>query len=176
MGINFCYKYNTFRLSSTKELVIHKTRTLSKAALFGGANFDLFPLNDTSSSQRDFHDSVRSISFDSLRMEGFHGGSVASGFSYLPGTRKEVDAISKFLVDAKKTADLYTGDNAKESAFKRLSGTNIGIIHVATHGFYYTAKGTCQLFCHQGNRLHFRRRQTIDPKRSYSCWSEQYSS
>ena len=144
MGINFCYKYNTFRLSSTKELVIHKTRTLSKAALFGGANFDLFPLNDTSSSQRDFHDSVRSISFDSLRMEGFHGGSVASGFSYLPGTRKEVDAISKFLVDAKKTADLYTGDNAKESAFKRLSGTNIGIIHVATHGFYYTAKGTCQ--------------------------------
>ena len=144
MGINFCYKYNTFRLSSTKELVIHKTRTLSKAALFGGANFDMLPSNDTSNSQQEFHDSVRSISFDSLRLEGLRDGSVASGFSYLPGTREEVDAISKLLVDAKISADLYTGDNAKESAFKRLSGTNIGIIHVATHGFYYTAKGTSQ--------------------------------
>ncbi len=146
MGINFCNKYNTFRLSSTKELVIHRVRTLRKAALFGGANFDLLPSNDTLSFQQESHDSIRTVSFDSLQLDGLRGGSVASGFSYLPGTKKEVDTISKLLVDSNIAADLYTGDNAKESAFKRLSGTNIGIIHVATHGFYYTKKGSDQYF------------------------------
>ena len=144
MGINFCYKYNTFRLSSTKELVTHRVRTLRKAALFGGANYDLLPTNDTSSVQQESNESLRTVSFDSLHLDGLRGGSVASGFPYLPGTRKEVEAISKQLVDANIAVDLYAGDNAKESAFKFLSGTNIGIIHVATHGFYYTKKGSIQ--------------------------------
>ena len=144
MGINFCYKYNTFRLSSTKELVTHRVRTLRKAALFGGANYDLLPTNDTSSVQQESNDSLRTVSFDSLHLDGLRGGSVASGFPYLPGTQKEVEAISKQLVDANIAVDLYAGDNAKESAFKLLSGTNIGIIHVATHGFYYTKKGSIQ--------------------------------
>ena len=142
MGINFCYKYNTFRVSSTKELVLRRNSSYDKAALFGGVDYDLSPLMDTMDSQYGGVDSVRSVSFDSLRFDGLRDGSVTKGFSYLPGTLKEVDSITKMLVDSSVVLISYTGEKARELAFKNLSGTDVGVIHLATHGFYYSDRGS----------------------------------
>ncbi len=142
MGINFCYKYNTFRVSSTKELVLRRNGSYDKAAFFGGVDYDLSPIKDTVASQHEGIDSVRSVSFDSLRFDGLRDGSVSKGFSYLPGTLKEVDSISKMLMDSRVVSISYTGEDAKESAFKNLSSTDVGVIHVATHGFYYSDRGS----------------------------------
>lgn len=144
MGINFCHNYNTFRLSSTKELVLRKIRSSHNAALFGGVDYDLSPNNDTLNEKLGTEEKMRFVNFDSLQFSGLRDGTVSSGFSYLPGTRNEVDEISKILTNSNTIADVYMGGNAAESSFKNLSSSDVSTIHIATHGFYFTTKGSKQ--------------------------------
>jgi CHAT domain-containing protein len=57
-------------------------------------------------------------------------------WSYLPATHIEVSNIYDLANNHDINANLYTGTEATESTFKKLSGNSNGIIHVATHGFY----------------------------------------
>jgi CHAT domain-containing protein/Tfp pilus assembly protein PilF len=53
-----------------------------------------------------------------------------AGFGSLPGTAGEARALKKIL----SGATVFTGDNASESAVKKVKGPRI--LHVATHGFF----------------------------------------
>lgn len=57
-----------------------------------------------------------------------------SGFSMLPGTEREVNAISSYAQAAGKKVTVLTGDAASEVNVKKIA--NPGMIHFATHGAF----------------------------------------
>lgn len=63
-----------------------------------------------------------------------------NGFDYLDGTLKEVTEIDSILKNAQYISLKRIRDDATEENFRNLSGHSPEIIHVATHGFYYSAE------------------------------------
>ncbi|MBP5367933.1 MAG: CHAT domain-containing protein [Bacteroidales bacterium] len=110
-GNIFSEKFAAYRLSSTRELVInHPANNNLKAATFGGIQYD----NSTDSSK--IRDGVA---------------------SYLVGTRVESEAIAKLLLSAQYNVTALSDTLATEASFKQLSGSDLKILHIATHGFYF---------------------------------------
>ena len=58
--------------------------------------------------------------------------------NYLPGTKKEVESIDKMLKDNHLSVQLFTMTSANEESFKAISGKHQNILHIATHGFYWS--------------------------------------
>lgn len=53
-------------------------------------------------------------------------------------TLAEVENISAMLKEKGATPILLTGNQANEASFKSLSGKKFGVLHIATHGFYWS--------------------------------------
>lgn len=137
--ISFCATRNVYRLSSTKELAVNKSRKFTKEALFGGINYDtkVSTLANQSPKYEPQSETERGITLDSLDLRGT---STKGGFSFLEGTMEEIGDISMILLDSDVPADMYAGDDGSETAFKNLSGSDIDALHIATHGFYYSSQ------------------------------------
>ncbi len=124
--------YRMIRLSSTREIAMdHTPSTSSSAALFGGIYYDV-DVNELTAQSETYHHSgiraTRSIVDESLR----------SGVRYLPGTKREVEEIQAILHPQHIVTELFSTSVANEEAFKALNGEKRNIIHVATHGFYWS--------------------------------------
>lgn len=119
-GKDLCERYKLIRVSSTRQ-ILNKTQD------------SLYNKNDVL-----FGDIVytpgQSIGLNRRRV------STRSGFEFLDGTLKEVTEIDSILKDVKYTSLRYLRDDATEENFRNLSGHSPAIIHVATHGFYYSAE------------------------------------
>ena len=126
-------KFNLVRLSSTREIVLNKSNdTHTTASLYGGIHYDMTGEELLAESEQYFSSSLlasRGIENDTLDR-----GSV----NYLPGTKKEVESIDKMLKDNHLSVQLFTATNANEESFKALSGKHQNILHIATHGFYWS--------------------------------------
>lgn len=127
--------YNMHRLSSTRELVKEKKEVkYSKAALYGGLNYDmtdseLLAENQTySKNASEEYFISRGLLEDSIR-----------GYKWdnLSNTLQEVDYISDLMKKNQITTQTYKGNKGNEESFKALSGHEYNIIHLATHGFFY---------------------------------------
>lgn len=126
-----------YRLSSTRVLALHNgTFAVESAALYGGL---LYNSDESSmvaeqekygSSYKDFDYTTRDTYLPALR----------SGVSELPATKEEVMTIDSTLSKAEIANKLYTGTLGTEASFKALSGAGTDLLHVATHGFYWTEK------------------------------------
>ncbi len=130
-------EYQIFRISSTRELANRREKpTGNKLALYGGILYD----TDTStmvSESRQY--AQRGGNHNFLRSLFSKTGGVKA--NYLPGTEKESKAIYEYMNESKYSVDYYTGQKANEESFKNLSGQNLRIIHIATHGFYMDDEG-----------------------------------
>ena len=105
-------KYNMYRLTSIRELVERNQDNdhYSNAYLYGDLSYE----KATSGQITD----------------------TRSGLEPLPNTKIEIDEISTILNKNRvKTIEL-TGSNGTEQSIKNLSGTDIEILHIATHGGY----------------------------------------
>ena len=129
--------YEMYRLSSTREVIdmktsIEKTGEMS-ACLYGGINYE--SSNPTESVENktmaDISISLHRALTDSLDLRGIR-------IDYLPGTLREVQNIQKSLTNNHYNATAHTGAEATETSVKSLSGKDTGILHISTHGFYYT--------------------------------------
>ena len=127
--------YNMHRLSSTRELVKEKKdMKYTKAALYGGLNYDMTDDELLSASQTYTKDASteyfvsRGLLEDSIR-----------GYKWdnLSNTQQEVDYISDLMKKNQITTQTYKGNKGNEESFKALSGHEYNIIHLATHGFFY---------------------------------------
>ncbi|MBR2456848.1 MAG: CHAT domain-containing protein [Bacteroidaceae bacterium] len=127
--------YNMHRLSSTRELVKKKKgMKYTKAALYGGLNYDMTDDELLSASQTYTKDASteyfvsRGLLEDSIR-----------GYKWdnLSNTQQEVDYISDLMKKNQITTQTYKGNQGNEESFKTLSGHEYNIIHLATHGFFY---------------------------------------
>ncbi|MBQ2076610.1 MAG: CHAT domain-containing protein, partial [Bacteroidales bacterium] len=125
-------KYEIYRVSSTRFLAMdYMPSTLKKSVLYGGIFYD----SDTVTMKRESERySTRSTSISSFA--AFNKGEERGSLSYLSGTKTEVEDIFGKLNKRKIKATLYEGSQANEESFKALSGDNIDVLHIATHGFF----------------------------------------
>ncbi len=126
-------KYNLFRLSSTRVLAErHDQPSTNNAVLFGGLRYDLEAgqlIAKTHSNGSRAMKAARAAGLDNFRY----------GVAYLPGTKEEVEEIYKDYQSAKEThCRLITDVAGTEDTFKNLVGQDVGVIHLATHGFFWT--------------------------------------
>ena len=111
-------KRNYYRLTSTRELAKeHQSKRMSDATVYGGIRYDVTPgsklTGKETESERLALAATRSYTpMDSLSL-------TRGGWKYLPGTKEEAESIS-------------------EESFKALGGARKDVIHIATHGFYWT--------------------------------------
>ena len=111
-GNIFGEKYATYRLSSTRELAIATAENLErKAATFGGILYENNHLNTN----------IR-----------------GNGASFLVGTKNESEIVAKFLQSADYNVIALSDTIATEDSFKKLSNSGLKILHIGTHGFYFT--------------------------------------
>ena len=135
---------NYYRLSSTRELALIKDEDKwNTAAVYGGLKYGMTAESLTADS-RSFCSAVGSdIALtnepyniaDTLSM--MRGGELAE---LLPGTLIEAEAIDKSLETSGVSSTLYTDSIGTEASFKNLSGKKTSIMHIGTHGFYWTEK------------------------------------
>ena len=143
--------FKLITLSSTREIPRLKANDSlsaipSQIALFGGLDFK----KDYSLAH--IHDDCIMGARSNHRLDR----SICRGeFRYLPSTLTEISEISKAIPQG-AIAQTFMKENGTEEAFKRLSGKGIKIIHLATHGFYYTPSVVEEVG-------YFHSKQTTDP-------------
>ena len=123
-------KFKMYRLSSTRELVRNKQiRPLNKTVLFGGLDYYTTPYYVDSvyvnkRKETNLYSSTRSF-IDVDRNE----------VGQLNGSREEVLIILHLLPDG-SIVEAFLDQEGTEEAFKTLSGKNIDLLHISTHGYY----------------------------------------
>lgn len=128
-------KYNLHRISSTRELCINRANIkLNSAVLYGGLQYDM------DSTAMIAQHRAYSHAYTDVAARGFVADSTSRGikWDYLEGTMEEVSQIKENLSQKHISATSYMAQAGTEESFKALSGKKTPIIHLATHGFFYT--------------------------------------
>jgi tetratricopeptide (TPR) repeat protein len=143
-GKTLSEQMEVYRLSSTKELCYHHKREgIEYAALFGDIDYNE---GATVSPQTE-------RSLDAMRGVGGDGGSM---FADLSNTLIEVQNIQSILKGKNlKNIGLFIGTEASENAFKRLSGSKVNLLHVATHGTFTNMKNATDAQAMENSKLAF---------------------
>ena len=141
LPIEYCYvdgigemmnHYNLFRLSSTKEVVFHnKKAQKANAILYGGLNYETQAIDSIGHSCTMGNSLLRSI-------------NARGGFEPLYNALDEVLEIDRLLKRTNVSSTLYTDEKGTESSFKNLSGKDIDMIHLSTHGMYISPDSVYQ--------------------------------
>lgn len=105
------------------------------AILYGGLQYNM--------GQDDMvKEADKYVSYSLIAMRGgVTRGSTTQGdsvFRYLAWSKKEVDDIANILLSHKIGVDTLTGTHGTEESFLSLNGHSPTILHMATHGFFYT--------------------------------------
>lgn len=124
-----CDKWELFRVSSTREIIDQTDMDRRDyAVLYGGLQYDL-PRDELVAISRSgaYHSSnaTRAICNDDLRYK----------VKYLPGSLYEVTDIAGLFAFSPY---LITDTIGTEESFKALDGSSYDIIHLATHGFFWS--------------------------------------
>jgi CHAT domain-containing protein len=135
-SVNIASKYNLYRLSSTRQLaLIHDRESIKSAALYGGLIYDM----DSTmliKKHKLYEDKIPMLA--SRDVELIDTLSQRFGLDYLRGTLIEVNEIDKTLKQGRIPTQYYTDINGTEESVKVLSEKRINLLHIATHGFYWT--------------------------------------
>ena len=129
-----------YRLSSTRELVLKRDKDNWKdAAVYGGLTYGMNAASIINNS--------RSFSYDKTDLIAITGDyySIADTLmraglkaTELDGTRQEALVIDSILNISGIAHTLYMDSVGTESSFKKMSGKKVSIMHIGTHGFYWT--------------------------------------
>lgn len=130
-------RFKMYRLSSTRELAVVKDENkIDRAALYGGLKYDTEVTVLEEDAARHPLPATRDFSLAALT----DSLGLRSGVAELPATKVEVEDINASLGHTAIKPDLYIGFDGTEGAFKEMSGKRVGLLHIATHGFYWTEK------------------------------------
>lgn len=126
--------YHFVRLSSARELVKMKSNAIGckddTAVLYGGLQYDVETTVMAEESKK--YDLSNLLA---IRGEIARGDSI---FHDLQGTKEEIFKIENILKDNKWQVTPYMGKNGTEESFLDMNGKSPRLLHLATHGFYYT--------------------------------------
>ena len=127
--------YRFVRLTSAREIARLKQEEQlffnNEAVLYGGLKYDvdIKTMEDEASTYKVDH--IPSVERGSL---------VASNgkFAELPNSKEEIDKIEAILKRHEVKVTSRTGTQGTEESFLAMSGKAPSVLHIATHGFYYT--------------------------------------
>lgn len=131
-------RYNTYRLSSTRELTMSDTHLKGdfEAALYGGLKFELS--DDERTAQTTKHKAETTQAFrdtpDLKRLRELRGAE--PDMPVLEGSLREVQDIDRLMQQKHIHVTTAIGTDGTEESFRALSGQHKSIIHISTHGFY----------------------------------------
>ena len=130
-GTTLGQHYDFVRLTSAREIVKahHSSKNNRTATLYGGLQYSLAPQKMEEESKAYKKSDLAAL----VRSE--YG---KSGFKDLRNTKDEVKKIEKTLEDNGFVVKVYSGSKGNAESFVALSGKSSSIVHIATHGFYYT--------------------------------------
>lgn len=154
-------------------------RSLELAAIFGGLNYETTTAMSQVIAQQ--HLTVPTLEELDREVTEQHSDTLLAqrrglqrmlrtsrgAIEYLDGTLNEVEAIDTFLLRQQIKTELYTDSRGTEEAFKALSGRQIPLIHIATHGFSLNDDNMSQ-WQESANLMEILRRPSIDNSLSYS--------
>jgi len=126
--------FNLVRLSSTREIVTRKDELpkTNTATLYGGIQYNM-------DADEILAESEAYKTTDLLASRGIESDTLNRGtINYLKGTKAEAENINAMLKQNNLQVQLFTAKNANEESFKALSGKHRNILHIATHGFYWS--------------------------------------
>ena len=126
-------KYEIYRVSSTRFLAMdYMPKPFKNSVLYGGIYYD----SDTTTMKQesDRYSTRSATSYTSFA--DFNRDEERGSINYLPGTKTEVEDIVGKLKKKRIKSQLYEGSQANEESFKALSGSDISVLHIATHGFF----------------------------------------
>jgi CHAT domain-containing protein len=126
-------RFNLVQLSSTANLVGLKPRQQAKKiTLIGGVDYTF----DTTSKSKILQPQYSYLDSESLSRSS-STNSRGQAWSYLPGTKTEVEAISALAEKRGVSTTLLIDDLPTEDQIKELSGNSPSVLHIATHGFFF---------------------------------------
>ncbi len=127
-------RWNIYRVSSTRELVAtHNKQQLNKAVAYGGIEYDTDAETLVADAER--YGSTRALGLLKSQVDSL---GVRGGVAYLSATKDEVETIKSAFATKNVACKTFEGSAGTEASFKALSGTANNVIHIATHGFYWT--------------------------------------
>lgn len=130
-GTTLGQHYDFVRLTSAREIVNahHSNKINRTATLYGGLQYSLDPQKMEEESKV----------YEKSDLAGLVRSEYGeSGFKDLRNTKDEVKKIEKTLVDNGFSVKAYLGSKGNAESFVALDGKSPSIVHIATHGFYYT--------------------------------------
>jgi len=130
--------YQFVRLSSAREIInaspvlnLPEDKQAQTAVLYGGLKYDVSP--DVMEQE--------SSKFSNLYLPYYAQRSIMRGdsiFVELPWTKTEINGICDALKTQRITAQPYMGTAGTEESFLSMNGKAPKILHIATHGFFFT--------------------------------------
>lgn len=130
-------KWNMYRLSSTRQLTFSHKGSLKHASVYGGVKYDTKE-DMLVSDSRKYSNDKKTFSNTSAGIAQIL--NLRNGAAYLPATKEEAEEVKRTLENKKIKTILLFDTLATEGAFKNLSGKKMNLLHIATHGFYWTEK------------------------------------
>lgn len=141
--------FTVYRLSSTKSLVARSPAVRpTLATVYGGLDYDMTLAQLQEQHDRQESDSLYMLALNSLNNDEAMAASdlqrtldslsLRGTVSYLPGTAHEAENIAEQLMQNNIMTRVLQGFEGTEETFKGLSGQPLSILHLATHGFYFS--------------------------------------
>ena len=151
-----------YRLSSTRELVTHKSSvTMRGATLYGDIDYDATYASIEDSIPAPIRDYAMNTAISRHRGM-FDNRSINDGVGALSSTRVELEEVSALMKALGVPVDTLMGVLASEESFKALSGKRKSLLHISTHGFYYNDENANNL------KPHLRQMLIGDDRPSYA--------
>ena len=137
--------YNFVRMSSAREITRVGNLLNSdhkEAVLYGGLYYDLDLAEMIDNNKK----------FNTEQLFANCGMSLKNNnFQYLPETLVETQKIYKILKSGGYNVTYYTGKEGTEQSFFKMHNKSPQILHIATHGFYYTPEDASNYDYLKGN-------------------------
>lgn len=133
---------NFYRISSARELVnknnIKKKGIKEKAVVYGGLNYDA-NVNKLVKTKGDAMNESHLISKSHFNVAYDYARNLnRSSISFLPASKIEAEYIVSALNQKGIETVLYEDADGTEKSFNNLSNSDINLLHISTHGFYWT--------------------------------------
>lgn len=128
-----------YRLSSTRELVTKDKETkMTTATIYGGLDYDASSRELMEANHGFAIPPSHSINSNMTVHRSLEGSSLRAGCGRLEGSLRESEFISKTLKEKGIITFEYHDSRGTEESFKALSGHSTSLLHIGTHGFYWT--------------------------------------
>ena len=137
-------RWQMHRLSSTRCLAQqpHAEQPLHDATVYGGLLYEVPDETAGTDAQQEGTDAPVIITQSQVLGEKpvLPDSLKQGGVNYLPGTLAEADGIAAQLQQHGVHSALYTGRQGTEDSFRQLAASGTQLLHIATHGFYWTER------------------------------------